>query len=666
MEKPRESTPNAVLICGLGRLGEHCALVLKELGVSVYGLNERGHPSWENERSPSLFDRLTVGDCRRHSALREAGIASCRAVLLTTSDERVNVTAAIAARSLNPEIRLILRSSQKNLNEVLDQTLGNMVALDLAELPAAAFSMAAIGSETVGLFPLEDRMLRVVEKCIASNHLWHASRTLDELNTRWRRVLDRTGAREQSVIDFYSWDPRDRLNAGDVLTYIELTDSIEPRTAETSDRPSRMLRGIRWANLRTMPVWLWRRASSSWRSVIVVGCALLLIHLTGLIVYKTRYPEISLLDAFNIATVLIFDGYSNMFAQLKLPFPIPAWLLLYSLLMTISGAVVTGMVYAFLTARVLSARLQFRRRTGRIPSRNHVVVLGLGRLGHRVASLLHELRQPVAGADEDEPDSDALPDVAVVTGSLRQAIQKTNCSTAASVLVLTDDDVKNLELALLTARSNQNCNLVIRSDDTEFGSSLSSLAPRVHTISTYALSAEAFAAAALGEKVLNLIRIRRQTVLVTEYEVTDGDTLEQRLLSEVACGYGVVPVLHQQRSEAAAFFPSDDIRLAAGDRLVVLATIDGLHRVEHGSASERSYRVRITRALSQELSFEAARVIARISGCELGAARTLMAELPGTLETPLYRHQADRMVRELGRVSVSAEAMPAGSAPLRA
>src|SRR6516162_9112379 len=100
MDAPYESSGSAVLICGLGRLGEHCAVLLKELGIPVYGLHDREQTYWEADTMPQILDRLTVGDCRRQAALREAGIASCRAVLLTTSDERVNVTAALAARSL--------------------------------------------------------------------------------------------------------------------------------------------------------------------------------------------------------------------------------------------------------------------------------------------------------------------------------------------------------------------------------------------------------------------------------------------------------------------------------------------------------------------------------------------------------------------------------------
>jgi hypothetical protein len=113
----------------------------------------------------------------------------CRVVLFTTADERTNVSSALAARSLNPHIYLVTRSSQTNLNERLNQTLGNLMALDIDELPATAFSLAAIGDETVGLLFVDGEFLGVVEKRIAAGDRWAQGRELFDLNTRSRRLL---------------------------------------------------------------------------------------------------------------------------------------------------------------------------------------------------------------------------------------------------------------------------------------------------------------------------------------------------------------------------------------------------------------------------------------------------------------------------------------------
>jgi Trk K+ transport system NAD-binding subunit len=662
LEESRDASPKAVLVCGLGLLGQHCAVVLKELGVPVYGLHEAERTSWETEGMPHALDRFTAGDYRRHSVLERAGIGSCRAVLFTGADERANITGALAARSLNPDIRLVIRSSQTNLNERLDHQLGNLMALDIAELPATAFSLAAMGDETVGLLSLDGQFLRVVVKRIDSADGWAHGRELHDLNTRWRRVLHHSPAGGRWPVDFHGWDPGERAQPGDLLAYIEFYETSPAPEAALAVQQGRRS-SLSWNSLRTRAGRFWTHGGPVRRIAALTAAALILIHATGVLLYKLQYPETSLLDAFNVATVLIFDGYSNMFAQLKLPFRISLWMLLFSLMMTMAGAVVTGMLYAFLTARVLSARLDFRRRPARIPRAGHVVVIGMGPLGRRVAGLLVDLDQPVVAVSNIELDHSVLPKVPVIQGDPRESLGKANAATAASVMALTDDDVSNLELALMSAQINQNCRLVVRTDEAEFARSVMSLAPKTHAMSVNALSAEAFAAGALGENVLHLLRIGDETILTTEFRVEYGDTFQGRLLGDVTCGYGLAAVVLQRAgSDPVEFFPSEDIRLGAGDRLVVLATIGGLQSAEHGVTAERTHRVRVLKVVSDEAAFEGARAISRISGCNLGTAGALFHELPAVFPELLFRHQARRLARELTLSGVSAEVVPAQSA----
>jgi hypothetical protein len=176
----------------------------------------------------------------------------------------------------------------------------------------------------------------------------------------------------------------------------------------------------------------------------------------------------------------------------------------------------------------------------------------------------------------------------------------------------------------------------------------------------YAVAAEAFAGAAFGEKIINLFHLNQKTILVTEYQIETGDTLNGLLLSEVAYGYGVVPILYQKQQEPSRLMPSEDIRLAVGDRMVVLATSNGLRRIEQGigSITPKTWRIQVEKALTDDAIFEGANAIARISGCSLNMARDLMKNLPGTLRSPLYKHQAQRLVRELGKAQVVARLVP--------
>ena len=95
-----------------------------------------------------------------------------------------------------------------------------------------------------------------------------------------------------------------------------------------------------------------------------------------------------------------------------------------------------------------------------------------------------------------------------------------------------------------------------------------------HTNGTAQLAATAYAAAALGEHVLNLFQMLGRPVLVVEYLVNEGDTLNGRALWEIGEGYAVVPVLFEPAGalgKGKARVPTLDdsvITLEVGDRLV--------------------------------------------------------------------------------------------------
>ena len=78
---------------------------------------------------PGLIDRLILGDCRSAEVMQQAGIDQCRAVLLATQEERVNLEAALTARVLNPRVRLVMRSGKQNLNDLMEQQLQNFCCL---------------------------------------------------------------------------------------------------------------------------------------------------------------------------------------------------------------------------------------------------------------------------------------------------------------------------------------------------------------------------------------------------------------------------------------------------------------------------------------------------------------------------------------------------------
>jgi Trk K+ transport system NAD-binding subunit len=660
------------LVCGLGSLGQQCVVALKGFGVNIIAIEEEQPRHWEIPDIPLLLEELVIGDCRQESVLKQAKIQQCRAVLLVTSNERVNTEAAFAARLLNPHTRLVVRSAKENLNELLSKHLGNYVSFEPTQLPVTAFALAAMGSMTLGFFNLDGHQLRVVKRYIQPGGPF-CRRKVYEINSSTRRTLSHTPNSSRVVTGFHQWEPDAPMQAGDTIVYVEMTEKLYKR----SEAPVTEVKQNRWQVLQTIVRELncrhcKRKFTQFWQSsnqykvrrvAIVSGIGVLLLWLVGTVSYKLHYPEMSMRNAFYTTIILLLGGFGDIFGEFTFSDSttiVPPWLQFISLLLGLAGTAFVGVLYALLTEILLSARFQLLKRRPPVPQQDHVVVIGLGRVGQGVAAMLQEFKQAVVGITNTELDPNILPELPVITGNFAEALKLANLRAAKSVLVATDDEMLNLEIGLMAHAANPMSDLIIRTFEEGLSKNLAQLLPNAQVLCAYALAAEAFAGAAFGENIDNLFRIENETILVTEYQIEAGDTLNGLLLADVAYGYGVVPVLYQKGQEMPKLMPSDDIRLAIGDRMVVLATSTGLQRIEEGQLSLKlkCWHVLVERALNQDAIFEGANAIARIAGCDLSTARALMHNLPGTLQVPLYKHQAQYLVRHLGKAQVKARITP--------
>lgn len=665
----KESTPSHFVVCGLGSLGQFCASVLKEFGVTVSAITLTPPLSWEIPNLPNQLECLEFGDCRQPDLLQKVGVRTCRAVLLVASDERVNIEAAFAVRLLNSTARLVVRSAKENLNELVGDRLGNFVAFEATQLPAPAFAIAALSSEIRGFIKLDDYMLRVVKASITRDHRWCDRRTLHELNTQTRRVLSHIPYGQPLPTEFHQWNPEARVQAGDLIAYIELTET-QTLTAHQALSPSKPKQGLhfwQWVQTSLSKTMLQRKLVELWRSTaqqqtkrvaLLVGTGILSLLLVGTVILAITQPKTSILHAFYVSGVMLLGSYDAVYPALSTQDATPLWMRFMNLTYMLAGTASIAVLYALLTETLLAAKFHLPRKRPPVPSNSHVVLVGLGRVGRRVAEFLHQIKQPVAGVSNASLEATVLPQLPVVVGDLAASLNKTNLEAAKSVVVATDDEMANLELGLLAHRLNPECGLVIRTFDPAFSASISRLLPYAKVLCAYDLAAEAFVAAAFGENVLNLLRLNEQTVLTTEYCVTARDSLNGKLLGEVAYGYGVVPILHERADKPLRLMPSDDTRLEVSDRLVVLATIESLQQVEQSDLKPQTWMVRIDKALTQEAQFDGANAIARISDCSIQLARDVMNQLPATLPVPLYHHQALRLVRELTKAQAIAQTLP--------
>jgi Trk K+ transport system NAD-binding subunit len=670
-----------VLVCGLGSLGQHCVANLKTFGVRVNAIEFKSPDRWEIDDLDHQIDNLLIGDCRQTAILEKANVRQCRAALLVTNNERVNLEAALSARVLNPHIRLVVRSEQQNLNDLLESELTNFVAFEPTQLAAPAFALEALDEAMIGFFKLDDLSFRIIKRTVQEKDPWCDNRRLHELQTRDRRILNYVPANAPDApqpmapsvsspsTQFYTWLPDTIMRRGDIIVTVEseTADALLPsgqfRTAEAqSERTSWWQALANWRTWRpkdALTQFLQSSAKNQIRQVaLLCGITVVLLCLLGIILLVATGTTPTVADAFYATVVLLLGGYGDIFGGLALSDPVVWWLRLFSLTLSLAGTAFIGVIYALLTEKLLSLRFEFLAKRPPIPEKGHIVVIWLGRVGRRVAEILLDLKQPVVGITSQAIEPDVLPQLPIISGPIADGLEKANLATAKSVVALSDDEIQNLELGLMAYRTNPDSRLIIRTYDQLFTDKVAHLFPYAQVLCASAISAEAFVGSAFGENVIGLFRLYNQTVLITQYEVEADDTLNGLLVGEVAYGYGVVPLWHYHKGGTVGTMPSDDEELDPGDLLVILSTIRGLRRIEQGDLAPKQWQIEILKANAADALFEGGTEISRVTGCSLNEAHQIMTQLPAVFPHRLYLHQALRLVRRLGRLRVSAQLIP--------
>lgn len=661
MGEYQSATDERFLVCGLGGLGQQCVVALKQFGVTVVGIELVKPNIWKIPDFEDALDDLIIGDCRQNKVFEDAKIELCRAVLIVTSNELINAETAIAVRQLNKNARLVVRSTKENLNQLLEEHLTNFVAYDPIHLSAASFALAALGGDSLGVFNLDGNWLRIYKHKVRYADAFYR-RPLYEINSGFRQLLCYLPHKTSSFNTFYDWDSETLIQEGSTLIYVEKFYSLlspqERNIVDRSGRKWRLLQQptnfIKKIKIRKKLLEYWYSGSQIRRVVMVSALVIAALAIFGSLLFYLLFDNTRDINPFYIAISLLLGGYADFLYSIN---PQSQILHFVALALAVAGTAFVGVLYALATEKLLSTKFLFSNRRPRVPEAGHIVIIGIKRVGRKVAKLLQEFNQSVVGVVlEDDFDMSHLPNIPLFSGDLNESLNKVNLSTAKSIIATTEDEMLNVELGLKTRKINAESNLVIRTFGQRLSENLAQILPKSQIISAYAVAAEAFAGAAFGENILDLFRLHNQTVLVTEYQFTEVDTLNGLMLSEIAYGYGVVPILYHNPPRHKELMPKDYRKIEPGVSLVVLATIDGLKRMEAGriGISPKYWQVVIESTTTEEARFEGANQIAKISNYPLDKARDLIHNLPQTLPVPLYKLQAQHLIRVLQKRRVMA------------
>ena len=314
---------------------------------------------------------------------------------------------------------------------------------------------------------------------------------------------------------------------------------------------------------------------------------------------RASYPNIDVPDTVEALYLML----SMILLQANVAFPEPWYLEIFFFAMPVIGLALLGTGVANLGALLFNKSARGREWEEALASTfsNHVIVVGLGKLGYRVVQQLLEFGQDVVAVELD-PNKPFIPLVrdlgvpVIVTDARRgDALVSAGIDRASSIVCCTQDDLANLDIALDARERQPDIKIVLRMFDADLARKVER-GFGIHTaFSTSGLAAPAFAAAATRAHIEYSFYVDDQLLHVAQVTIEPDSPLAGQTVEQVERRYNLTVVMHRQPEEQHLHPRSDEV-LGEGDGIVVVASLETLGQlglISHHD--ERGARIRTKR-----------------------------------------------------------------------
>ena len=259
---------------------------------------------------------------------------------------------------------------------------------------------------------------------------------------------------------------------------------------------------------------------------------------------------------------------------------------LYGIVLSLVGAALVAIVYALITDALIRSRLlqTLGRRTVPGSMRDHVIVVGLGAIGYRVALGIQARHVPVVVVEASDDGrfvaATRAAGIPVVIGDARQpgVLDEVRLARARALVSTTSDDLVNLSTALNGRAVRPDLRVVVRLFDPDFALRVQRGFHIRFTRSVSALAAPAFAAAATRSEVVATVPVGdRRMILFGRLRVPAGSALEGHPAATLSRpGALRLLAVADPGSEVARWDVPPDEVLDADEEVIVAATRAGL------------------------------------------------------------------------------------------
>ncbi|MCM4077317.1 potassium channel family protein [Paractinoplanes hotanensis] len=494
----------------------------------------------------------------------DAGLAGADALALVMPDDMANLHAALCARAVEGDLRLVIRMFTTGLASGVRRLFTDCAVLSDASMAAPAFVAAAIGE-------------------VAPTHFRYAARTL---NVAKRADVPRDAA----LFTLATSDDNGRMTvlpaepapAGQKPTDLVLAEATGRPAAQavTARRLARAGRRRRpWLSIgRALRIGLTRKLG------IAVLVALALTAVSGALL--THFTGVSGFWKSIYITLLTMVGSSDVEPD-NTPAAQGAQLVL-----TVAGVALLPLITAAVVDGVVKTRLALDRGEVLKVHSGHIVLVGLGTVGTRVLRQLVDLGLDVVAIDRNAAARGvkvaASLGVPVIEGdaSQEETLRAASIDHCQALVVVSTDDAVNLQAALHARAAREDIRVVLRLFDDDFAQRVEAVFNINISRSVSRLCAPAFAAAMIEREMLATIPVERHALLVAAVRVRPGSLLDGAPLSSADRVESTRVIgMTAAGSEWVDRQPDPRRVLAAGDEIVVVARRAGL-RVLREQATE--------------------------------------------------------------------------------
>jgi Trk K+ transport system NAD-binding subunit len=556
-----------IIVCGLGLTGAKIFGLLKQQGAAVVGISDRPLAGEEEE------DNVVIGELRAASTLLRAGIEEAHTLVLASNDDALNLAILTQAKILNPRIRIINRLFNRSLGDRLDQTLSDHVSLSVSALAAPVFAFAALGNEAIGQLRLFNQTWPIYEEVIHEHHPWLGRR----LNELWE---------ERSRMLIYYLPNRGQVDLISAVArglQLEIGDRLIIGT-----QPNFNSRRRSWLRKLFKVLTSLRQFQNHAQSVLVVAFTLLLMIATATVTYVCVNDKVSVVDAlyFSVGMITGAGGEEQVIENT------PDGVKIFTAVMMLVGAGVIGIFYALLNDFVLGARFKQFIDAARVPVRHHHIVCGLGGIGIQIVNQLHCHGHEVVVIERDLNNRflnivRAL-GIPVIHGdaSLSATLTTANVQRAEALLAVTSDDTINLEIALSAKSLRPKLPVVVRNQDPEFSRMVQQVFEFEAVLCPAEIATPAFAAAALGGRILGNGMTGDTLWVALATMITPGHPFCGRRVKDVAMSADFVPLYIETNCQTLHGWDVLETCLSAGDVLYLTMPACGLEQLWRHAPSQ--------------------------------------------------------------------------------